>query len=146
MKEKVEKPGQFASIFRPQSSETFMYMWDSDKAVGKKFALSIAFKRSPGKLTKVIVPVYDHYKSMSNACDRFHRMLHDRKWPHKNGGRNIPGDVGHHHNFAMSCILQNTFNAYIEINCIIPVEYEFKKYYLMLFDQLFELADIIDCV
>ena len=55
-------------------------------------------------------------------------MLYDRKWPHKNGDRNIPGDVGHHHNFAMSCILQKTFNAYIEINGIIPVEYEFKKY------------------
>ena len=91
------------------------------------FKMSNAFKRSPGKLTKGIVPVYDHYKSMFNACDRFNRMLHDRKWPHKNGGRDIPRDVGHHHNFAMSCILQNTFNAYIEKNGIIPVEYEFKN-------------------
>ena len=123
-----------------------MYMWDSDKAVGNKFALSNAFKRSPGKVTKGIVPVYDHYKSMFNAYDWFNQMLYDRKWPHKNGDRNIPGDVGHHHNFAMSCILQNTFNAYIEINGIIPVEYEFKKYCWMLFDQLFEHADIIDCV
>ena len=56
------------------------------------------------------------------------------------------GDEGHHHNFAMSCILQNTFNAYIEINGIIPVEYEFKKLCFMLFDQLFEHDDIIDCV
>ena len=69
----------------------------------------------------------------------------DRKWPHKNGGRNIPGDEGHHHNFAMSCILQNTFNAYIEINSINPVEYEFKKYCAILSDKLFEHADIIDC-
>ena len=145
VKEKVGKPGQFAGIFRPESSETFMYMWDSDKAVGKKFALSNAFKRSPGKLAKGSVPVYDHYKSMFNACDRYNRMLHDRKWPHKNGGRNIPGDEGHHHNFAMSCILQNTFNAYIEINSINPVEYEFKKYCVILSDKLFEHADIIDC-
>ena len=50
--EKVEKPGQFADMYRPQSSETFMYMWDSDEAVGKKFALTNAFTRSPGKLTK----------------------------------------------------------------------------------------------
>ena len=64
---------------------------------------------------------------MFNACDRYNRMLHDRKWPHKNGGRNIPGDEGHHHNFAMSFILQNAFNAYIEINSINSVEYEFKK-------------------
>ena len=97
-------------------------------------------------MTKGIVPVNDHYKSMFNAYDWFNQMLYDRKWPHKNGDRNIPGDVGHHHNFAMSCILQNTFNAYIEINGIIPVEYEFKKYCLMLFDQLLELADIIDFV
>ena len=47
--------------------------------------------------------------------------------------------------FAMSCILQNTFNAYIEINSIDPVEYEFKKYCSILSDQLFEHADIIDC-
>ena len=43
-------------------------------------------------------------------------------------GNQVFGDEGHHHNFGMSCILQNTFNAYIEINSINPVEYEFKKY------------------
>lgn len=53
---------------------------------------------------------------MFNACDKFNRALHDRKWPHKHGGRNKPGDNGLQHNFAFSCVLQNTFNAYEAIN------------------------------
>ena len=72
-------------------------------------------------------------------------MLHDRKRPHKNGGRNIPGDEGHIHNFAMSCILQNTFNAYIEMNHMNPLVNEFKKYIDISLSQIFEHADFIDC-
>ena len=121
-------------------------MWDSDKAVGEKFALTYSFTRSPSKVPWGEVPVYDHFKSMFNACNRYNRMLHDRKWPHKNCGRDIPGDEGHQQNFAMSCILQNTFNAYIEINHINPVNYEFEKYCCRLSDQILEQTDFIDCV
>ena len=45
----------------------------------------------------------------------------------------------HHHNFAMSCILQNTFDADLEINHINPVEYQFKDtadFYPMRFSDM----------
>ena len=92
IKEKVEKPGQSAGMYLPESTETFMYIRDSEKAVGKKFAATNAFRRSPGRLIKGVVPVYDSYKSTFNACDWYNRIFHDRRWPHKNGGRNIPED------------------------------------------------------
>lgn len=69
IKEKVEKPGQSAGMYLPESTETFMYIRDSEKAVGKKFAATNAFRRSPGRLIKGVVPVYDSYKSTFNACD-----------------------------------------------------------------------------
>ena len=56
-------------MYLPDLTETFMYIRDSEKAVGKKFAATNAFRRSPGRLIKGVVPVYDSYKSTFNACD-----------------------------------------------------------------------------
>jgi hypothetical protein len=137
VKDDVERPGQFSVIHRSETQESFVYMWDTTKAVGKKFAITNAFKMLNEKHPDGSVPVYDHYKAMFSKCDRFNRLLHDRKWPHNHCGRNCRGDEGHHHNFGLSCILQNTFNAYLEINGNDSLPYEFERYCLELANDIY---------
>ena len=62
------------------------------------------------------------------TCDRFNRQLHDRKFPHRSGGRATTGEVSVQHNFAMSCVLQNSFNAYVEIMGDEGEKYDFKTF------------------
>ena len=51
----------------------------------------------------------------------------------------MPGDLGHQHNFALSCILQNVFNAYLDV-CDIDVKtYEFKTFALRLADEIMKI-------
>ena len=38
----------------------------------------------------------------------------------------MPGDIGHQHNIALSCILQNVFNAYLDVCDINVKTYEFN--------------------
>ena len=102
------------------------------KAIGKKFASSNA---SQGPLANLWRKLY--------LCITIINPVQCR-WPHKFGRANIPGDEVHHHNFAMSCILQNTFDADLEINHINPVEYQFKKYCRFLSDEIFWYANIED--
>ena len=52
----------------------------------------------------------------------------------------MPGDLGHQHNFALSCILQNVFNAYLDV-CDIDVKtYEFESFALRLADEIMEFS------
>jgi hypothetical protein len=60
----------------------------------------------------VTIPAYDLYGLVYSSCDKFNRALKDRKLPNRHGGKNTYGDPGHQMNFAISSILQNTFNAY----------------------------------
>ena len=85
-----------------------------------------------------IIPVYDHYSCMYAACDRFNRNMHDRKWPHKTGGKNKKGEEGLQNSFAWSCLLQNIFNAHDSIKKISNKSYEFESYCLKLSEELYE--------
>lgn len=81
-----------------------------------------------------ILPVYDHYSCMYFACDRFNRSLHDRRWPHKTGGKNKKGEEG----------LQNSlaFLQYYRIPSTLIIrlkkDYDFQKNCLELSDSLYE--------
>ena len=109
---KVTKPGQTEAIFCPASGELFVHHWDLDAVIGKKYVLTNALKLvAPKRGSDSIVPGYDHYGQAFNACDRFNRKLHDKKYPHKTGGRNTAGEAGHIHKFIMACIVQNTLAA-----------------------------------
>lgn len=109
----VDKPGQTATIFNPSTNELFVHHWDVLASVGKKYVLSNAFERVPATSENAgIVPAYDQYKELFNACDKFNRKLQDRKFCHRSGGGARMGEAGHTMKFLMASILQNTFSAY----------------------------------
>jgi hypothetical protein len=136
--DKVEKPGQSTGIFNENTNELFVHHWSTDKAVGKKFVLTNGLKKVPQtrNLPKLI-PGYDHYKVMFNACDRYNRNFHDKKFCHKTGGKGTPGDFGHCHKFIMACILQNTFAVHLNFRDDTTFTPSFKDNCLELADELF---------
>jgi hypothetical protein len=107
----VTKPGETAAIILPTTGELFVHHWDPDVNVDKKYVLSNAFEKAPRTRRSAVaqIPVYPYYKFLFNACDKFNRNLHDRKYCHKTGGRLKRGEKGHIHKFYMACIIQNTF-------------------------------------
>jgi len=106
--------------------------------VGKKYVLSNAFQKvAVTRGQPKVVPAYDHYKHMFNGCDLFNRGLHDRKWCHKTGGRNTPGERGLIHKYIMAVIIQNVLNTYKCINEISDEQSDFMTLCLELSDELY---------
>jgi len=91
-----------------------------------------------------IIPGYDMYKLAFNACDKFNRKLHDKKWPHRYGGNTRVGDEGHHQKMALACILQNCFNAYAACGPIDKQYQDFKSSCIALSEELYALAETLD--
>ena len=150
VKQDVEKPGEWSGVFKDPdidsfSGEMYNYVWSTDTAIGKKCVYANCFKRrkrkrgeNDGPTSRTVIPAYDHYNSLFSMCDNFNRALHDRTWPHKHGGSGVAGDLGHQHNFALSIVLQNTFNAY---NCAHGIDtFDFREYCENLADQLIEFS------
>ena len=75
-------------------------------------------------------------------CDRFNANLTERTWCHKHGGRNRLGDIGHQHNFAMSSILQNVFNAFEMCNDIPRNQVDFSTHCLLLANEIMQFATL----
>ena len=63
-----------------------------------------------------MIPGCCYCKKASEACDNFNRALHGRCWPHKRGGRNLPGNIWNHHDFIQATMLENTINAWFYAN------------------------------
>eukprot|EP00600_Ochromonadales_sp_CCMP1393_P006575 CAMPEP_0174956610 /NCGR_PEP_ID=MMETSP0004_2-20121128/1621_1 /TAXON_ID=420556 /ORGANISM="Ochromonas sp., Strain CCMP1393" /LENGTH=113 /DNA_ID=CAMNT_0016204645 /DNA_START=184 /DNA_END=526 /DNA_ORIENTATION=- len=49
-------------------------------------------------------------------------------------------EAGHQDNFAWSCILQNTYNAYMSINREDPADCTFENFFKDVADRLYDLA------
>jgi hypothetical protein len=114
-----DKIGAWSAIYNDITQELFTQHYDTQKGVGQKYNLSFGLIRSEDKV-KVreqadLIPGYDVYKSMFECCDSFNRNLHDKSFPHKRGGRLVPGHFGRIHDFLFACILQNTFNLWVEL-------------------------------
>ncbi len=137
VKEKVTKPGEWNGVHNDETSETVIHYWDTDETIGKKLVISNAFERRFERGSKTIIPVYDLYKITFKSCDVFNKALHDRTWPHKHGGKNIPGDIGQQHNFIFSSILQNVYNCFLDVNLVDANNYDFKQMCLELSDALY---------
>lgn len=71
-----------------------MCHYDTLKGGSKQYNYANGLIRSEGRELiekhKHRIPVYDHYKSMFESCDRFNRQLHDKTWPIKGAGRKFP--------------------------------------------------------
>lgn len=135
VKHKVEKPGQQAGVYKPETAELFVHVWDHNKDIGKKYVYSNAFTRYDEPEPN-IRPAYDAYKHMFNVCDQFNRSLHDRKWPHRNGAGGCPGTDLAIHDFFMSALLINVLNVKSSITSSTASDY--KADCTELADQLFE--------
>lgn len=135
---KIEKSGDFAGLYNIKTGESFMYVWDKDRNLGKKMVWSNCFTPKGKKCPKQRIPIYDEYSKMFSVCDSFNKGLHDCVWPHKCGGYTMPGVQGQVNVFAMACILHNTRNAYVSIKKIEPFEYSFEDFCLDLSEALYE--------
>lgn len=136
---KVKAKGEWAGIFSRTRDELFIHKWDKDDNVGKKFVYTNCITKTRRSRSYMhVVPGYDFYKISFSACDKFNRNLHDRKWPYRYGGGGRMGDSGHHHKFALACILQNTFNAHDSLTKNGHCSTNFKKQCLLLADELYE--------
>lgn len=135
--EKVAQAGDWAGVHCPQSGLTLVHKWDHDANIGKKYVLSNAFvKTRKSRDLAFSVPVYDLYKLSFNACDKYNRLLKDRKWPHRTGGNNRSGECGHHHKFAFASVLQNTFALWESFA-------ENRAYNLSFQTKCLQLADLL---
>ncbi len=138
----ADDPGESKAIYNETTKELFVYHWDTQKGVGKKYNLSRGFDLCTLH-TKVAqhrgrIPAYDYYKVGFEACDRFNFGIHDKSWPHKRGGRGMLGEFGKHHDFIMACILQNTVNAFISVLDLDQKNGNFKTLCVELADQVYE--------
>ena len=144
----IERPGDVHIAHKPVGyhglTRVATFKWDKDPAIGKKLCLTNAFKVIIGKEKITKHKAYDAYKNTFQACDIFNRNLHDKKFPFRNGGGGIPGDIGHQHNFAMSCLLQNVISAYFEINNFHDDLYHYKNLCCELADEIWQLANSIN--
>ena len=124
---KEDKTGEWNGIYNDRTEELFVYHFDTQKGVGKKYNYSIGFNRCTDrrkvKAHEGRVAGYEYYKTFFESCDRFNRALHDRYWPYKRGGRGTSGEAGEINDFMMACVLQNTYNAYMYLNDISTEDY-----------------------
>ena len=83
----------------------------------------------------MLLPGFDNARAIA-FCDKYNKGLHQRSWPHKHGGNYDPGDLGHQSNFALSCMLRNTFNPYFEDNLVNSKSIDFRDNCLALADEI----------
>ena len=141
------RSGQWFGVHKDTTNTTFVYCWDEEKRIGQKYCVSNAFKErvrdkhnDSGHLSSKIIPEYDFYKLSFNLCDVFNRRLKNAKWPHKRGSKGVAGEWGHMNNFAFSCTLRNTFNAYEDLT---NSHVCFQDNCIALADELYEYAAIL---
>ena len=119
-----------------------IHYYDVDARLGRKYVLSNAYSQQSSRHRHSIgvVPVYDDYRILFDKCDKFDKRLHHCTWPHKSGGRNVLGDRGCQNNFAMSCMLQNVFNAWFQANNVDSQSVDFSTTCIALADEIYAFA------
>lgn len=134
----VDMRGKWRGLWNRQRKEIIVHVFTKD---GKKYtALSNAYKRLATKASTKAVPVSSDYAKMFDSCDKFNKQIKNRIWPHQHGGKGRLGERGKFSSFAFGVVLQNTFNAYRDINSIGSAEYEYYGLCKTLASQLYEYA------
>jgi hypothetical protein len=134
--------GDWATIWCEGTGELVSRKYEKKKGLGIKTVVTNAFKKVPigrgDTLAKHTIPAYDQYEAEFGVCDRFNSQLGDAKWPFRRGGRNVSGESGTQHSFAIATILINTFNAHRSIHRTDKSAYQFSRYCKELSLALFE--------
>lgn len=114
---KVSKSGDTAVAWNDERGEAAVYHWSLDKNVGKKLVMSNAFVCKSGKRTPAgAIPIYDHYNNGFSGCDKFNSGLHGKTYPYVTRRSRAGSDMHCGWNYLLSCVLLNTYNAYLYLN------------------------------
>lgn len=105
--------GSYYAYENTTTGEILGHYNDIDTSLGERIVLTTSHKIKKIGTKSMKIPVYDDYGSMFNFCDIFNRSLHGCTWPYRNGSGKRCGELGAIHDFALSCILKNTFAVYI---------------------------------
>ena len=139
----VDEEGASKAAYNEVLKELYVFHWDTQKGVGKKFNFSRGLipcsDKSKVSAKKFEIPGYDTYKTSFACCDDFNKGLHDKVWPHKRGGNGHKGFEGKINDFIMACMLQNTYNAWHQITGTVPHIISFQQFCCTLADQLWKL-------
>lgn len=109
LKNRVQTKGEWKALYNSKQKLTFVHYWDP--LHNRKYVLSNAFIMKNKKQKKGEIPVSDHYSATFGRADNFNTNLVQKTWPFKHGGKGAFGEAGTEHDFAMSSVLQNTFNG-----------------------------------
>ena len=139
----VDVEGASKAAYKEDTKELYVFHWDTQKGVGKKFNYSRGLLPCSDKM-KVLakkheIPGYDTYKTSFACCDDFNKGLHDKIWPHKRGGSGHKGFEGKINDFIMAVMLENTYNSWHQITGNTPHVISFKLFCCTLADQLWKL-------
>ena len=143
----VNKPGDWHAIHTTATNETLTKVHDATPGVGVKHNMCnhLVRKARPNKSQdyKKIRGGYDTYKLAFSICDHFNRALKDRKWPFKCAPNAfvLTGERKLQYNMLFSCILENVFNLYDDVNAVesnSPLRLPFNVKCFELADHLFE--------
>ena len=114
---KIEKSGDTAVAFNTSRGEAAVYHWSLDTNVGKKLDMSNAFTVKMGEShRKGCLPVNDHYNAGFAGCDQFNQGLHGKTLPLITKRCRAGSDVKAGYNYLFTCILLNTYHAYLSLN------------------------------
>jgi hypothetical protein len=126
--------GKTALLYCWELHEMFVTHWYPEP-LGQKFVLSNAFTASEGNTRKGWVPGCDDFSIMFNVCDQYNRSLHEKSWPHR--CQTAPQQQ---HNFLFTCILMNTYHAYLDAQHLRPENLDYKSFGEQLADELYTFA------
>ena len=129
--------GHWEVLYNRTNGLTLVHFYDRDDRVGQKCVLSNAHVRETKKPPMVRIPVYDDYNAQFVLAEISNKSLYHCTWPHKHDGRGLLGDLCHQHNFAISCVLQNMFNAYVHTNRLRSTSFSISEHCLLLAEEMY---------
>jgi hypothetical protein len=135
----LKEPGNWIGYWNNNTSELYILYWDRDINIGKRQAITSAYKFKQGyRQLARLIPAYDLYKLVYGGCDHYNRNLHDKCWPFKHGGKNSIGDYGTTYDFIFSCTVHNIINAEREISKTTGEKLNYQTYLVDLACSLYE--------
>ena len=110
LRTEVTESGESAYLWNSRLCQTAVHHWSLEPNVGKNFVLSDAFIEVGRRMPTDAVPVCDHYKESSTACDAFKMRVHGKTWPYRSGALTpcgTPPDFQDGYNFLFTAVLLN---------------------------------------
>ena len=124
---KVRESGQYSVAYNKNTSEAVVFHWDQDTNIGKKLVYTNCFEYARGKTPLLEVPVYDHYKSGFDGCDKFNLLMHNKIWPFRMGGKGRSGFEGSVFNYLFTSVLLNVHHASLLVQNKAIASYSFNE-------------------